>query len=275
MATRDAYLDATALAARISHDRHTYPQLLQRLGSYSTKMTSQYVLMEIRRGFVRYLVYLYHCTLDEDNLAAVHHRVERLLGTPQNHRPRTMLQNLRIFFEEIQNTRLRMAVVQDTNGTLGSYMLQAIRALLRMRIRNCWEDLHSFLDGVVNEMQCSQGLEGPTQTGDRFDATLPFCERLEAACRVAEFCRDHKAELERVLAALSNSRPDNETKLRIDALTSVLSDYSKARSHTTCWRLGDLLVCLESPSSADVVNNNARHMDAICGALGKASVHWL
>jgi hypothetical protein len=128
---------------------------------------------------------------------------------------------------------------------------------------------------MVNEMQCYRGLEGPTQTGDRFDATLPFCENLEAGCRVAKFCQDHKAELERVLAVLSNCPPDNETRLRIDALTSVLGNYSKAKSHTTCWRLGDLLVCLESPSSADVVNNNARHMDAICGALGKASVHWL
>jgi hypothetical protein len=185
-----------------------------------------------------------------------------------------MLQSLRIFFEEIQNTRLSVAATEDPNGTLGSYTLSSIRAHLRMRIRNCWDDLNSFLDGVVNEIQCCQGLKGPTQVGDRFDATLPFCESVEGKCRVAEFCRDHKSELESVLSVLSSSPQDKETALRLQALTSVLSDYSRAKGHTTCWRLGDLLVCLESPPNADIVNNNARHMDVICRALGKKSVHW-
>ncbi len=274
MEMTEAFLDSTAVAARILADRRSFPLLMKKLRSYSKRTTSQYVLMEIRRGLIRYLVFLYHCALDAGSYGEVLARIERLLSTPRRHLPRTMLQNIRIFFEEIQNTKLKDAELNDPNASISDYALKAMISLLRMRIRNCWSDLLSFLDAIVNELNCYPELEGPNQIGNRFDATFHFCETLNVPCNVSDFVEDHRSEFEKLLIAISQSPTDRETEVRINAVNSILRDTTAARNHQTCWHLGDALVCLEAPLAADVLNDNARHMDVICTALGKHSVHW-
>ena len=274
MEMTEAFLDSTAVAARILADRRTFPLLMKKLRSYSRWTTSQYVLMEISRGLIRNLVFLYHSALDASSYGQVLARIETLLSTPRRYLPRTMLQNLRISFEEIQNTKLKDAALHDPNASISDYALRATTSLLRMRIRNCWSDLHSFLDTVINELNCYPELEGPKQVGNRFDATFPFCETLNVPCNVSAFVEDHRSELENILIAISQSPTDRETEARINAVQSILRDTCVARKHKTCWYLGDALVCLEAPRAAHVVNDNARHMDAICEALDKHSVHW-
>jgi hypothetical protein len=230
--------------------------------------------MELRRGLIRNLVFLYHCALSADSFSEVLSRIERLLATPQSYRPRTMLQRIRIFFEEIEGTKLKDLAAQYPDGSLGSYTLQAARSLLRMRIRNCWRDLLSFVDTVLNEVGCYPELDGPKEVGNHFDATFPFCETLQVRCTMPAFVEDHRGELEKVLAAISQGSSDRETEARIAAMQSVLGDPFLARHHQVCWRLGDVVICIEAPPNADILNDNARHMDPICKALGKCSVHW-
>jgi hypothetical protein len=157
--------------------------------------------------------------------------------------------------------------------------LKATISSLRMRIRNCWNDLHSFLDAVVNQLNCYPDLQGPKQIGNRFDARLSFCETLHVACNLSSFLAERRNELQQVLGLISGAPADEETKRRIAAIGSALEDFSALEDPSrerreVCWDLGDLLVCLEAPEGADILNDNARHMDPICTGLGKNSVHW-
>ena len=274
MHSKDAFLDSTAVASRILNDGRTFPLLMAALRSYARCISSKYVLMEIRRGLIRNLVFLYHCALDTNSFAEILFRIERLLSTPRSHLPRTMLQCVRLFFEEVEKTKLQHAVGEHTGAELGTYALLAMRSYLRLRIRNCWGDIISFLDEIVDELGCYPGLEGPKPAGDRFDATLPFCETLEVDCNLSTFVGDRTEGLRRVAEAIDFPPLDGETSRRIDAIKLVLEDASLAQGHQICWHLGDVLVCLEAPDSTDILNNNARHMDPICSALGKRSVHW-
>ena len=240
METRQAYLDTTALAARVSQDKHAFPQLTEKLRSYSSKITSQYVLMEIRRGILRYLVYLYHCALEADSLAEVHRRVERLLADTPKPPAKDYAPKPSHFFR--RNPEYALSRGRGTRYRWNHRHLYAAGHSRPAPYANTQllGGFAFFPGRCLNELGCYQILKGPVQIGDRFDATLRFCENLEARCKVAEFCENHKTELVRVLAALSESPRDSETEFRIQALTSVLSDYSRARNHTTCWHLAGL-----------------------------------
>jgi hypothetical protein len=244
------------------------------LEEYESKITSQYVLMEIRRGLIRNLVTAYNYAEKATEFSQVMGKVEALLPTPRQHLPRTTLQILRIFFQSIQHERLVDLAARYPDATLGDYHLCALISALRLSIRNRWRNACSLVDRVINEVNCYPELPGVRQVGNKFDATMPFCETLGVPCRIVEFVKQHREDFEKILGAVAESPRDAETEDRIKVLQTVLEDPNKARQHKVCWDLGDALICVEAPGSSDVVNNNPRHMDVICKALGKRSVHW-
>jgi len=230
--------------------------------------------MEIRRGLIRNLVFAFNCAKNATEFSQVLAKVEILLSTPQRHLPRTIVQNLRAFFQSIQHEKLAKLAAQYPDATLSDYQLLALTSTLRLRIRNWSRNSRSLVDRVINEVNCYPDLPPIKQVGDRFDAQMPFCETLSVPCRLAEFLQHHRADLERILSACSQSCQDAETVDRIKAIHTVLDRPEAARSHGVCWDLGDAIICLEAPLGADVINNNPRHMDAICNALNKRSVQW-
>jgi hypothetical protein len=201
-------------------------------------------------------------------------KVEVLLSTPRRYLPITIVQNLRMFFQSIQHERLVDLTARYPDATLGDYQLRALTSALRLRIRNCQRNACSLIDRVINEVNCYPELPGVRQVGNKFNATMPSCETLGVPCRIVEFVQQHRADFEKILGAVAESPRDKETENRIKALQTVLEEPNKARQHGVCWNLGDALICVEAPGRSDIVNNNPRHMDVICKALGKRSVPW-
>lgn len=274
MDMNEAFLDSTAVAARVMEDSDALPLLVQTLESYGSRLTSQYVLMEIRRGLIRNLAFLYNCAENATEFSQVLEKVETLLSTPRRHLPRTIVQNLRSFFQSIQNEKLVNLAAGDSNATLSEYQLRALTSLLRLRIRNWLRNVTSLVDHLVNDFNCYPDLPPIKQVGNRFDAGMPFCESLSNQCQIAEFLLEHRPDIEKILLACSLACRDKETEDRIRALGTVLVNPEAARSHKVCWDLGDVIICLEAPALSDIINNNARHMDEICAAIGKKSIHW-
>lgn len=274
MPRTEAFLDSTAIAARVLEDRDALPRLLEMLASYESRVTSQYVFMEIRRGLMRNLVFLFNCARNAEEFSEVLNKVEALLATPRRYLPRTIVQNLRGFFQGIQHERLAAVLTKHGDDTLSEYLLSTLTSALRMRIRNWFPNAWSLVDRVINELNCYPDLPPVKMVDDQFDATMPFCETLAVPCRVAEFGQERRADLEEILSAVSLQCADKETQDRVEALRTVLCSPEAPRRHVVCWDLGDALVCLEAPSGADIVNANPRHMGVICEALGKRSIHW-
>ena len=64
---------------------------------------------------------------------------------------------------------------------------------------------------------------------------------------------------------------DRETQRRRAAIRKILEGGDEA-SASDIRRVGDALVAVECPHDHDLLNNNTRHFDPICAALGKRSV---
>src|SRR3990172_4581699 len=74
------------------------------LRNYNKKTTAHYVKMEIKKGFLQYLVYLHGKVVRCESLGEVSEAINKLAATPQQHRYKTAWEAIEEYFKSIDNT---------------------------------------------------------------------------------------------------------------------------------------------------------------------------
>jgi len=270
------FLDTTAMVDLLFKDKSVSDRVRKQLAASGPKYTSQYVRMEIKRGVLRYFVCLYNKSLDCQKVSEVFAYVQRLSATPARHMVSTILEALTNFFSSIEDNEL----AGQRADIPVSFKKRMLEAFLRTRIRQFWLEFERQVDVIIDDVECYKNgyqLPPPKFVGQRVDNTFDNCDKHKPGiCAVQEFLREALEELVLIRDRLkADQKADPETLRRLKAIKDFVRWQGRREVHRTeCWHIGDAIIVLEAPDDSSIINNNSKHMDPICAAIGKTSVGY-
>ena len=249
------------------------PRVQTALGA---KYASHYVRMEIKRDVLQNFVCLYNKSVECQKVSEVFEYVQRLSATPARHRTSTILEALTNFVKGIEDNELA-----GHRGELPvSFDKHILEASLRVRIRRFWAKFERQVDVVIDNVECYKNgyqLPPPRFVGKTIDNTFENCDgHKPGICVVQEFLKGAFKDLRLITYRLmADPAPDMETQRRLKAIRDFVKRKGRREvRRTDCWHMGDAIIVLEAPNGSSIVNNNRKHMDPICAAVGKASVGY-
>jgi hypothetical protein len=269
----DAFLDTTAIVDILFKDRQTVDIIRAILTKYEVTYSSQYVRMEIKRGFLDNYVLLHNKSVECKTLSEVFTYVHRMAATPRRNRLSTMLEAIAKFYAEFETREFKNAPAGQVPTEFQKIMLAAY---LRTRIRRFWNAFDKAVDIVIDRVECYKHryvLQPPKLVGKVFDNTFENCDKYKPGiCVLRGICVDEEDALARIQTSLKQlENPDNETQKRMKAIKDVLRVQNREIPRTTCWNLGDAVIVLEAPEGSAIVNGNRKHYQSLCASIGKLS----
>lgn len=229
----------------------------------NTIVTSRYVIFELCRGYLRYLILLHNKTTlfkTFSDLCRYGHAV-RLKTYFQG----AIWESFAKFFSEAQ-LRPPDKLSED------EYKLICFRSFLRKDIRRCWKKMLGGVNRIVNEVGCRDKLAEPiVGRNGQYEQTLD-----KHLCGIARYCglksyaATHASDFSRLRDRLQKQpAPDEETSKRIKALRELYRNPARDFSKADCYVCGDAIIAHEAPIEAAVVTKNEKHLRFICEVFGK------
>jgi hypothetical protein len=270
----EAFLETTTIVDLLFKDRATREPIKELLKKYEVKYSSQYVRMEIKRGVLRHFVYLHNKAVECKSFAEVQACVSGLTSTPQRNKIATIQKALEDFFREFE--RIQISNIPASQRP-AQFMKDMLAAFLRVQIKRFWAAFERLVDVVLDGAECYKRhfvLSAPKFDGRIFDNTLANCDRFKPGiCRIKDLCSENEPTLRSIHKYLASvEEPDVETVRRRSAVKEVLRLPGRDILQKACWRMGDTVMIVEAPVSAEIVNGNCKHYDPMCKAAGKVSV---
>ncbi|MBL7996569.1 hypothetical protein JNM05_14475 [bacterium] len=252
---------------------------------YDNIETSQYIKMEIRRGVLTYLVYLYNMIVDENSWDGVLQRVSKLSGTPQRHRLGLILESMKPIWKGIKDDTPASLNEKYPEIPLDRILVLESLKYLKYQIRNVWR-MADKLAVVTNKMKCFVDIHAPVETHNLFDNTASKCTESKYECKIKDFFdskRSDFVEIQDALNRLPESEQDDETKKRRGSLREINRLlYQKNRQFSNiepnvkhCWRCGDAIIAVSAQdTNSDLLSSNKKHFVPICYALNNKLVTY-
>jgi hypothetical protein len=268
-----AFLDTTAMSDLLFKDKAVADRVRSATAQSGATYTSQYVRMEIKRGVLQNFVLIYNKSVECQTISEIFAYVQRLSATPARHRTSTILEALTNFFASIEENEL----AGHRASLAVSFSKRMVEAFLRTRIRRFWVEFERQVDVVIDSVECYKNvyqLPPPKFVGPRIDNTFENCDQYKPQiCVIRQFLCGKMVELTSIRDHLKGDpNPDEETQKRWRAIKDFVRWQGRREvRRTDCWHMGDAIIALEAPDQAAIVNNNRRHMDLICSAIGKTS----
>ena len=127
---------------------------------------------------------------------------------------------------------------------------------------------------VIDNIKCMEPLEPPTVSPEGI--FLNIVSKLDDPnfSSVHEFFQTRIVEFQKVLATLVGTQ-DAALQSIARTLSVGVKKPISISSVKDALSLGDAFLAVECPMEADLLNNNTRHYDVLCAALGKKSVGYL
>jgi len=256
------FLDTTVQIDRATKDYPTNSRIKQVISKYNAILSSSYVKMEYKRRYIRDLIYLNSLAQDSDSLGDIFSRLTQL-PSEQQRKLRIVIASIAHFFYEFQQV-----IIQ---GAISNEILEMLRIYLPEAIELAWEQFEDVLTDLLNETNCYLAKEKPQKKGKKFDSKVCHCTRGRIRCDIVQFLENHRASFEKILDAYRKapSLDDEQAKAK-KMLEIVLKIPQEMANYKKCWNLGDVIIGIESPTDAILFNNNPRHFQVICHALGKS-----
>jgi hypothetical protein len=239
-----AFLDTTIFWLREFGDSATKANTEAFLRG-KTKATSSYVQMEINRTVLKDAIFLHSLMQEEGNLPAV---FIRLQSYPQT--DRRVRRCVELLGRISQQRQLRLA---DSIAKLEN-LIVALGQSMYLR------DVKVIASGTNCPLSCAQiGYVSGTY------GINTSCTRGAPECNVSTYMKSKTSDLKRVLDEIMTVSDLSDLS---DLLKEVLVDSQKAKGRN-CMVLGDLIICLDSPSDYVIYSSNTKDFGPICRSLAK------
>jgi hypothetical protein len=268
----DAFVETTAMIDLIFKEKATSDNVRAILQEYETTYSSQYVRMEIKRGFLQNLVTLYNKSVECVTLGEVFTYIGTISSTPRRNMLGTMLGTVAQFYEQIALRAVKEgAPAKDLTKT----QKRLLESYLRTQIKKFWTGFSKEVDIILDTAECYKNkysIKPPIMTVEgKFDNTLENCDKYKSGiCRVRELFNENETAVKALIVALGEiSTPDLETQKRLRALKDVMRVKKREVLRKECWRSGDAVIALEAPIDCEIVTHNCKHFMPICTALGQ------
>ena len=247
-------------------------ELLEAINAPNTsRVTNNYVLMELKRGVIQYMCYLHEVCSNSSSLGEVVSVVAKLTGQP--HRLGTCLELL---------TGIFLGVGAEPTGqvSIDEYLLRKAKEFLNLQAFRLWSSARkNLVDGLgSNPMECYRDIEGPTIDGTTLiNIRKSRCTSSAFECSVKRFFGDNKKSFEAIVQCLDLlETKDEEQKKSRSAIheatrlcTSGSYKISNRDGYQKCWKCGDAIIAVSAPSEAQLLTSNQKHFNVLGQALSK------
>lgn len=226
-------------------------------------VTSRYVIFELSRGYLRYLILLHNKTTlftTFSDLCRYGHAL-RLKAYYQG----AIWESFTKFFSETP-------FQPPDKMTEDEYKLICFRSFLRKDIRRCWRKMMRALSRIINNVGCRDNVSEPTigrdgqyvQVLDRHLCGIARC------CGLKSYTARHTDDFSRLRDRLqAEPPPDSETAKRTKALRELYRNPTRDFLKTDCYVCGDAIIAHEAPAEVPIVTKNKKHFAPICEVFDK------
>lgn len=268
----DAFLETTAMIDLLFKESARRDIVKEAIKEYQSLYSSQYVRMEIKRGFLQNLVALYNKSKECSTFTEVLAYVSTLSSTPRKNMLGTMLEAIARFYDPVTRKALAEGASSKDFTKVQKKMAEAY---LRSQINRFWSGFSRLVDVVLDEAECYKNgysIQPPFMTPEgKFDNTLESCDKYKPGiCKVRQLFDQNESETKNIIVKLAEiESPDTETQNRLRALKEIVRLKKRDVQKRECWRSGDAVIAIEAPENVAIVTRNCKHFTPICAALGK------
>ncbi len=248
----EVFLETTIQIDRILGDEASKATIEAHLLEQNV-ITSTYVHMEFNRTVVDDFIAVHAAVSAEQHLGDA---LMRLRQGNRRFRPRSLDRCLHIW-------GILLNQLEDE-----SFTREKLLDILELYIEQLL--LRRFMAGVdqvVNATDCDLPKDKPRSADGRYVLEVT-CRRQTARCRLPGFMSENLNVLEKVrFRSLESS--EQELQVIGETISVAQGNWQVAKGQKNCWRLGDLIIVLESPADAAIYTTNRKHFEPLCAALGK------
>lgn len=261
------FLDTTIQVGKIWGDDSHRQAVKQILDKFESRISSSYVKMEFKRGFLQYLIYVYNILVESRDFKEILGRAQKL--SPQaSHRIRAVVRALYCFFG---SEELKASKIYD--GPILDELYSQMESFLRQRIETAMSSFEDGLDSITDQTSCFLASKEPIMKGEIFDNTHPKCKKQDIKCGIVNFLIQNKEAFQRILEVLEAAPDlDQEMQKMKNAVEKVLKYHDEIANRTNCWHCGDAIIAIECPSEAKLFTTNKKHFQLLCRAINKSVI---
>ncbi len=259
------FFETSALIEFTFCDKTTKKKILELVPSYSEKRTSRYVIYEICRGFLRYLILLHNKAHDLE-------RFSELMGFASRVRRQGHYQGAILgAFERYFQSRESEVALSD------EHRLIDFRGNMRRMIRRGWVNIDKKMDQIINEVGCREDLQSPFLKDELYKQLLEKEKcGIRSNCGLKKYVTASRNDFEKIKDKLEHSSDlDDEQKKQIHALRELYRVCNRNFDKWNCYKCADIIIAHESPPDCILISKNQKHLEGICSCFGKKAAFYI
>jgi len=229
------------------------------VGKCSEVETSPYVLFELSRGFLRYLILFHAKCHDLKDISDVVGFIEKLFRS--TYYRGAVIGSYKTFLRSV-NARVGMNKEQE---------LVLMRSWLQKNIRRGWKKAKALTAGASNHINCRSIPDPSTDSSGLYYHDLPTLEcGKRDNCGLRTYFSGNRTMFQGLRTHLqSEGSPDAETVRRIKSLRQLYRKDNQDFNRQDCFNCADAIICSEAPVDSLIVTKNIKHIGPIADFLGK------
>ncbi len=241
--------------------------------------------MEIKRGFLNYLILMYNRLVQTDNWSDFSQYISNLSSSPRRYHLGAIIDALTKFWETIEKQRPSELAERHGEIDLSEILKRDTLSFLRYWIRFLLVKIDKSVDDVLNPMECFVDLDSPQIKKGVFVSKPNKCPDSSVECQIKGYFNDNADDFKKILNKLKSipsESIDNETTKRISSLKKIIKKHLIQNHHFSnysqreklCWDCSDAIHAVLAPKGSLVVNRNEKHFKPICEAIDKEYVTY-
>lgn len=257
------FLETTALIEIAFWDASRRAKVEKLFPENAVRITSQFVIYEVCRGFLRNLILLHNKAIQVTAFSELIAYGANSRFAP--HRMGTILGAFEEFFGQAGNFPIQSP----------AELIADFRGNMRRKIRRGFSKMQTAVASVSNEVGCRSLIQGPIQDKDGyFDQKLnkDLCGKVNE-CGIKKYYTKHKADFETIRAVL-DPKMDDETCGRYSALRELYRVANRDFQAAECYKCGDATISHECPKTVVLITKNEKHIKPILEALDKQGIYY-
>jgi hypothetical protein len=254
----DIFLETTAIIELAFWDRKSAAKTIAALPAGAIKTTSNYVIYEVARGFLRNLILLHNKSLHVNGFSEL--QVYAGNNRFAQHRLGTIIGAFAAFFSDKKNFP----------ANSDEELLLHFRGFMRRQIRRGWRAVSATPNHVINSVKCRDDLQDPFIDKDGlYEQHLKknLCG-LNTNCGLKPYYDRYRKDFERLREGL-DPNADQETAARRRALRELYRHPKLNFDAANCYRCGDATIAHEAPPESTILTKNGKHFVPIGKIFGK------
>ncbi len=257
-----AFLDSSIQIARFVHSAETKQKIKERLARYTLTITGEVVKQEFKRRLLQEAKYLLGVLEKRGSFQGMYQQVLRL-SHPRQQRKRNIC----------------LQMIGQVFATAGDPELsERLKLYLHYLITLGLDDFDESVGHIRKDSGCACA-RIPIQEKKRFSryefGTDKCSETAPGQCGIVQFLKDNAAQLQSILSKLQSLPTETksaELKQAEEFIKQVLKNNVPADTLDPCYRVGDLIIALESIGIPVFYTFNGKESQHLCRALNQTLV---